>query len=229
MKASDLSTRLLSFLCLKSHVRGRNDNDKKADVIFYSKIYLPDINILSFSPFLTPFNAALRLICLLQVPFLHACPFSQKDLCIFFLPFSLFFFDTPWGKVGLNIFFNVWFTWCVFNKSACQPYLHASLTVPFWRSSCTATRRLARFSQFRFNNHTSFFITLSSLTLRGTFFSSFHAESLLLPLLCKKKKKLLLSWNLQGAIYEFPKGRRELSTPVIPSSYLFKTLAMNYK
>lgn len=90
--------------------------------------------------------------------------------------------------MGFEHFFNVGFTWCVFNKSACQPYLHASLTVPFWRSSCTATWRLARFSQFRFNNHAPF----SSLCLPwpwGILFPSYHTESLLLPLLCKMKKE----------------------------------------
>ena len=211
MKASDLSPRLLSFLCLKSHVGGGNDNDKKPDVIFHPKIYLPCIRFLLILPFFCSLLCSLTSNPFASGAILACLPSLTKDPSIFFLPFIQSFFGIPLGKVDLNIFLDVWLTWCAFNKSACQAYLSASLTVPFWRSWCIATWRLARLSK-------SLDLTIaplySSLCLSwpwGALFFFFFA----------KRKKLLQSLNLQEAVFEFPRGSRELSTPVIRLPSLF--------
>lgn len=160
------------------------------------------------------------------MPFLRACPLT-KDLCFFFLSSFHFvsFFGILKGKVGLN-FLNVWLTWCVFNKCACQPYLPASLTVPFWRSCCTATLRLERLPQSLDLTITLCFSSLCVPWPWGALFILYFST----PTACfVKRKKLLKSLNLDRAVFEFPKGRRKWSAPVIRLSSLFKTLAMNYK
>lgn len=184
MKASDLSPRLLSFLCFKNHVGGRNDSDKKADVIFHSNIYLPHIKFLLFFTFLNSLLCS-RTSYLLQVPFLCACPLSLKASVFSFFLLFWGFFGIPKGEVGLNICFN---TWCAFNKSACQPYLPASLTVPFWRSWCTATRRLARLSQSLDLTIARLFSSLCLPWPWGVLLFGFQADSLSLLSLCKKKE-----------------------------------------
>ncbi len=156
-----------SFLCLRNHVREETTMTKRLMSFFHPKIHIQPIKFLLFLHFLAPFYAALCLICLLQVPLSCACPLSQKT------SFYSLFFVIPRGKVGLNffLFLNFWLAGCVFNKWACQPYLPASLLVPFWRSRSTATRSLARLSQSLYITIAfPFFIFVSSLTSRDAFF-----------------------------------------------------------
>lgn len=99
MKASDLFPHLLSILCLKNHVGGRNDNDKKADVIFHPKIYLPPHQVpFIFLPLLTFLLCTLTSNVFASGVTLACLPSLTKDLGIFFLPFILSFFGPPQGK-----------------------------------------------------------------------------------------------------------------------------------
>lgn len=198
MKASDLSPRLLSFLCLRNHVGGRNDNDKKADVIFHLHHVSPPHQV----PFIFTFFSSL--LCHLMSNLfasgatLACLPSLTKDLFLFR------FFGIPQGKVGLKCFFlNFWLAGCVFNKSACQPYLP---TVPFWRSWCTATLRLPRVSQ---SLDLTIALLFSSLCLPwpwGALFFCFDADSLSLPSLCKKKETSSVP-KLGGGCFWIPEGQ----------------------
>lgn len=118
--------------------------------------------------------------------------------------YSVFFLAFPRGKWVWTFLFNVWLTWCVFNKSACQLYLPASLTVPFWRSWCTATQRLARLSQ---SLDLTIALPFSSLCLPwpwGALF--FYANSLSLPLLCQKEETSSVP-KLGWGRFWIPKGQ----------------------
>lgn len=118
----------------------------------------------------------------------------------------------------------------VFNKSAFKPHLPASPTVPFWRSWCTATRRLERIWQ-------SLDLTIPLLLLSLPLPWPWGALSLpflllfWLPVASSRleKRNFFSPQTCRGAVYESPKGRWELSAPVIRLSSLFTTLAMNYK
>ncbi len=129
---------------------------------------------------------------------------SRKNPLYFLSSFLFCFF--PREKWVWTFLFNVWLTWCVFNKSACQPYLLASLTVPFLKELVHCDPAVGKtLAEFRFNNRSPFFISVSSLTLRDTYFFSFTPTPRRFP--CFVKKKLLRSLNLDGAVFWIPEGQ----------------------
>lgn len=177
MKASDLSPRLLSFHWRKNHVGGGGRRQwQKGWCHFLSKnISSPHQVPFTCTFFKLPFLFSLTSNLFASGATLAWLPHLTKGLVFPFL--LLFCFFWVLSREKWTFLFYLWLAWCVFIKSACQPYLPASLTVPFWRRWCTATRRLARLAQSLDLTIALFFISVSSLTLRGAFLGVFDAAS----------------------------------------------------
>lgn len=175
---------------------GRNDNDKKADVIFHPKIYLPQHQVPFIFFFYFLFYAPLRLICLLQVPFLRACPLSQKTCLFLALPRESGFEHSFLMSDSLGVYLI-----SLPASHTCLP-----LTVPFWRSWCTATWRCTRLLHSLDLTITLLFFISVSPWPSGAFFPFLYR----LPdafLLCKRKETSSFPQLVMGPFFEFPKGQ----------------------
>lgn len=176
-----------SFLCLKNHVGGRNDNDKKADVILHPKIYLTSSSFY-FHLFLNSLSCSFtsNLFALGVIP-----PSLTKDLGIFFLPFLNLFSSVPLGKKGEGWIDEAYFLMSdslgtyLISLSTCHTCLLLWLS-PFERVGAEQPDIGEALAEFRFNNLAHFFHLCVFLDLGGTFLFLFTPTPWCF--LCEKKE-----------------------------------------